>query len=71
MNANRRESEAIRVFTPHSRAWGPFAVARKRFEQEATEGTEMDWILCCLGFLRWVWKSQRIRPNGMDLFSCV
>jgi len=46
--------------------WHPFAVARKRFEQEATEGTEMDWILCCLGFLLWVWNSRRIRPNGMN-----
>jgi len=26
----------------------------------------MDWILCCLGFLLWVWNSRRIRPNGMN-----
>ena len=68
MNANRRESEAIGCSRRIRVHWRPFAVAQKRFEQEATEGTEMDWILCCLGFLRWVWKSQRIRPNGWICF---
>ena len=42
-----------------------------RFEQEATERTEMESVLRLLSYLLLDWDSRHIRPDAEDLFSCV
>ena len=41
------------------------------FEQEATERTEMDSILCSLGYLLLDLLTARYRADDADFFSCV
>ena len=41
------------------------------FEQEATERTEMDSILCSLGYLLLELLTARFRADDADFFSCV
>src|SRR5438128_6532167 len=38
------------------------------FEQEATEGTEPDSILCLLSFLLWNWQPQKYCAAHADIF---
>src|SRR5213592_3752754 len=43
---------------------------RERFEQEATERTEMDSVLCFLGYLLLNFEAATFRAD-VDFFSCV